>query len=354
MEGNPDRVPIQFDLCKQHIEYFSEKYGIPVDISDNIYEDVTWRISANELRLRMGADIVVTGATAPEGYKPEIGADGTWYNEYHMKMRQGPVYVDVIGYPLEDITSVEEVDAYEFPDPHIPSRYKKAEELVAKYKDEYVIAGDIEVTIFELVQQMMGMENFLCDLQMGEPHIDRLFERCAEFQTAIGLELIKRGVDMIWASDDFGAQNGLLISERLFREKVKPHYMKMFKAFREANPDIIIAFHSDGAIKPILPDFVEMGVDVFNPVQPGVPGHGPQELKDYIGDRLCFWGAIDQQNLLPRGSDEELEKEVSERIRILGKDRGYMIAPAHIIQMDVSPDRVEKFIELCKKHGEIY
>jgi len=354
MDGNPDRVPVQFDLCRQHIEYFSKKYGLPVDITPNVYEDVTWRISANELRLRMGSDLVLCGASAPADWKPEVAADGSWYNEYHMKMRQGPVYADVIGYPLADITSVEEVDAYEFPDPYIPSRYAKAEELIAKYKKDYVVAGNIEVTMFELSQQLMGMENFLCDLQMEEPHIDRLFDRCIEFQTAVGLELIRRGVDMIWASDDFGSQTSLLISERLFREKVKPHYKKMFDAFRAAKPDIIIAFHCDGAVKPILPDFAELGIEVFNPVQPGVPGHGPQELKDFIGDRLCFWGAIDQQKLLPRGTDEELAAEIEQRIRILGKDRGYMIAPAHIIQSDVSPERVETFTAMCRKYGAIY
>jgi uroporphyrinogen decarboxylase len=66
MDGNPDRVPVQFDLCKQHIEHFSKKYGLPVDITDNVYEDVTWRISANELRVKMGSDLVLCGASAPE------------------------------------------------------------------------------------------------------------------------------------------------------------------------------------------------------------------------------------------------------------------------------------------------
>lgn len=352
--GNPDRVPIQFDLCKQHIEYFSQKYGVGVDITDNIYEDVTWRISANELRLKMGADVVICGASSPADWKPEIAADGSWYNEYHMKMRQGPIYVDVIEFPLAGITSVEEVEAYQFPNPCAPGRYTKAEELISQYKNDYIIIGDMEVTMFELVQQLMGMEDFLCDLQMEEEHIDRLFERCMEFQTAIGLELIKRGVDIIWASDDFGSQTSLLLSERLFREKVKPHYIKMCKAFKEANPDIIIALHCDGAVKPILNDFVEMGIEVFNPVQPGVPGHGPQELKDFIGDKLSFWGAIDQQRLLPKATDEELAADIKARMEILGKDRGFMIAPAHIIQSDVSPERVETFIAMCKQYGAIY
>lgn len=353
-EGNPDRVPLQFEICKQHIEYFSKKYGMEVDITDNIFEDVTWRISANELRMKMGCDVITVGASNPTGWVPTVDDKGVWLNEYGMKMRQGSIYVDVLSGPLEDCETVEEVENYRFPDPSAPGRYDKAEELIKKYKDQYVIIGNIEVTIFALTQQLLGMEKFFCDLQMEEEYVDRLMERCAQFQTAIGLELIKRGVDVIWSSDDFGSQSSLLISPEIFRKHIKPLFTKMNQAFKAAKPDIILALHCDGAVRPLLEDFVEMGFDIFNPVQPGVPGHGPQDLKDAIGDRLVFWGAVDQQNLLPFGSDEELEADLKEKIAILGKDRGYMISPAHIIQADVSPKRIEKFIELCIKNGAIY
>lgn len=91
--------------------------------------------------------------------------------------------------------------------------------------------------------------------------------------------------------------------------------------------------------------------EVFNPAQPGVPGHGPREIKEGFGDRFAFWGGIDQQYLLPKGTDEELEVDIQEKIAALGAGGGYMISPAHIIQADVSPQRVEIFIRLCVKHG---
>jgi uroporphyrinogen decarboxylase len=83
-----------------------------------------------------------------------------------------------------------------------------------------------------------------------------------------------------------------------------------------------------------------------------VPGHLPRDMKGNFGDKFAFWGAIDQQDLLPNGTDEELEKDIIEKISLLGKNGGYMIAPAHILQPDVSPDRVMRFIELCRKHGK--
>lgn len=142
------------------------------------------------------------------------------------------------------------------------------------------------------------------------------------------------------------------MSPASFREQLEPHYVRMFSAFRAANPNIINIMHSDRAVSAILDDFVEVGVEVFNPLQPNVPGHGPQELKDGWGDKLALWGGIDQQELLPKATDEELAAEIAERIRILGKDGGYMIAPAHIVQRDVSPQRVEKFVQLCIEHGK--
>ena len=127
----------------------------------------------------------------------------------------------------------------------------------------------------------------------------------------------------------------------------------MVDRFKVANPDIIPILHCDGAVAELLDDIHNIGFEVFNPVQPGVPGHSPEEMKTNFGQKFSYWGAIDQQDLLPNGSDEALEMDIIEKITVLGKDGGYMIAPAHIIQNDVSPARVLKFIELCMKHGTV-
>ena len=126
----------------------------------------------------------------------------------------------------------------------------------------------------------------------------------------------------------------------------------MIDRFKAVKPDIIPILHCDGAVADLLNDIRDIGFEVFNPVQPGVPGHLPQDMKNNFGDKFSFWGAIDQQDLLPNGSDEELERDIVEKMKILGMGGGYMIAPAHIIQNDISPARVKKFIELCLIHGK--
>ena len=352
MNGMPDRVPVQFEMCRQLYDHFGKELNIPVHYTENLYEDVTYRISANELRTAMGCDVVVTGASVSDNYSIVKDVDGRWLNEYKMKMRQGDIYVEVVEYPLANAQTKSDVLAYQFPDPKAPGRYRDAEHLVKKFHDDYLVIGDIEVTVFSLAHQLAGMEKLLVDMMMETEYVVPLFEACAEFQTSIGLQLIDRGVDAIWFGDDFGTQTSLIMAPETFRSQLKPIYKKMIDRFKAKNPEIIPILHCDGAVSELLDDIREIGFEVFNPVQPGVPGHLPHDMKNNFGDKFAFWGAIDQQDLLPKGTDEELEKDIIEKINILGKDGGYMISPAHIIQNDVSPERVKKFIELCRVHGK--
>lgn len=349
-EGRPDRIPIQFDLCRQLQDHFAKELGLESKYTANIFEDVTYRISGNEIRLAMGSDVVIVGASERADFKTERLPDGSWYNEYHMRMTQGPIYVELLEYPLGNAETKEDVDAFIWPDAKIESRYADAEYYIKKYQQDYVIIGDIEVTILSLAQQLVGMEKLLVDMALEEEYVEYLFEKCMEFQTEVGLELIKRGVDAIWVGDDFGSQSSLLFSPDLFRNMLKPYYVKMIERFKQANPDILCILHCDGAVKMLLDDIHEIGFTVFNPVQPGVPGHSPKEIKEDFGDKFAFWGAIDQQYLLPNGTDAEVEADIREKCSILGEGGGYMIAPAHIMQSDISPQRVKFFIEMCKKY----
>lgn len=350
-DGLPDRVPIQFDLCRKLLNYFGKKLHIPVKYTRNLFEDVTYRISGNEVRTALGSDVVITGA-AEMSENLQRSDDGTWYNEYGMRMRRGDIYVEIVEFPLAHVKTTSDLLSYNFPDPDIYDRYKDAGQIVDLFCDEYLIVADIEVTIFSLAMELVGMEKLLVDMASKAEYVEPLFKGCAQFQIEIGLNLINAGVDVIWVGDDFGTQTGLLFSPEMFRSMLKPYYKLMSDAFKNARRDIILVMHSDGAVSEILDDISEIGYEVFNPLQPGVPGHEPEELKEGFGQKLVFWGGIDQQHLLPYGSDEELETTISERIRVLGRGGGYMIAPAHIIQADVSPERVEKFIELCKKYGK--
>jgi uroporphyrinogen decarboxylase len=300
----------------------------------------------------MGSDCVVVGAGLPRGYEHPLDAQGRVVNEFQMHLRQGPVYMEVVPpAPMSHFESAEDVEAFPFPDPLAEGRFDDARRLIDRYKGEFFIIGDMELTMFDLMHLSVGMEKLLIDMAMGAPYIVPLIDKCKAFSLAIGKHLVSMGVDAIWSGDDFGGQNGMLISPRMWRRYFKEPYREIYAELKALNPDVIICQHCDGAVAPILGEWIDVGLEVFNPVQPNVPGHEPDDLKSQFGDRLSFWGAIDQQRLLPFGTPEQIAADVKAKMRALGDGGGYMVSPAHIIQADTSMDNVEAFIDAVKRHG---
>jgi uroporphyrinogen-III decarboxylase len=162
---------------------------------------------------------------------------------------------------------------------------------------------------------------------------------------AIGQALIQLGADMIWAGDDFGGQNGMIIAPETWRQRFKPRIKFMFESFRKINPNIKIAWHSCGSILPIIPDFIDIGLDILNPIQPLAKDMDYRLLKERFGRDLIFFGGIDVQQLLPFGTPEQIKEAVRERIKILGANGGYIVGPAHNIQDDTPIENVLAFFD---------
>ncbi len=351
LNGNPDRVPIQFDLCRQLTEAFGKKLGIAPDYSLSYYEDLTYRISANEIRTKMGSDVVVVGATVPSGYTPEIISGNITRNEFGMHMKPGPLYVDVVKCPLENASSKSDIESYSFPDPYAIGRFEKARRDIDKYGDRYFVIGDVEISLFEMAWHLTGLEKYMIGMLCEEPWLEPLNDLVEIWSTGLATQLVKAGVDAIWFGEDLGSQISTLIAPDDWRTRFKPRHKRMIETLRRENPELIIIMHSDGAVAPLIDDFIEIGVDVYNPVQPNVAGSDPQELKNRYGDKICFFGGIDQQSLLTYGDITMIREEIKRRISILGKNRGYILAPAHILQPDVTTDTIEEMIKAAIEFG---
>lgn len=340
-DGLPDRVPFQFDLCQSLIEHFSEKLSIDPGYALSYYEDLTYRISANEIRNKLGSDVVVVGGQVAEGFTPEKVAENTTTNEFGMHMKPTELYVEVVKPPLEDVESEEQVDAYQMPDPYAPGRFAMAKRDIERFGDQKFVIGDVEITIFEFAWHLTGMETYLVGMMSEEPWIEKLNDKVEAWSMGLAEQMVDLGVDAIWFGEDLGTQTSLLISPEMWRQRFRPRYERMIAKLREKNPELIIIMHSDGAVAPMVEDWIEMGIDVYNPVQPNVPGSDPKELKQKYGDRISFFGGIDQQQLLPSGDEKAIRDEMARRASILGEGGGYLMAPAHIIQTDVAPETVE-------------
>jgi uroporphyrinogen-III decarboxylase len=137
---------------------------------------------------------------------------------------------------------------------------------------------------------------------------------------------------MIWLGDDVGAQNAMLISPAMWRRFLKPRLAELISSLKRLNPQVKIAYHSDGMIYPIIQELVEIGLDVLNPIQPAAVD--PVRLKKEFGDRLCFWGSVDLQHTLPYGTPGEVKEEIITRLETIGANGGLIIGPTHNVQLD--------------------
>jgi len=158
-------------------------------------------------------------------------------------------------------------------------------------------------------------------------------------------------VQLVYLTDDYGSQSSLLISPRMFRQLIKPR-IKELNDHIKSLADVKIMFHSDGAVLPLMQDFVDANVDILNPVQTSVAGlQDTFALKESFGDHLGFHGAIDVQQMLPNASVDELEQEIARRIYDLGRNGGYILAPCHNIGHDIPPENVVTLFRKARELG---
>jgi len=334
----PDRPPIFTTLTPQMAEKLSLTFGLPYE--KPIDALLSTRISHMELLTKLGNDLVGIAAVYPNGYETKKRADGHLVNEWGMVFKETGLYSEFIEYPLEKARSKQDIMKYSFPDPMAEGRFNVARTTIKNYKGEFVIIGDLETSIFETAWYLVGLEKFLMDLMMGPDYMTPLLDIIMLINTRIGEELINIGAEIIWCGDDFGMQHGMIMDPETWRKWFRPRIKYMFEAFRKVNPDVKIAWHSCGSILPIIPDFIELGLDILNPIQPLAKGMTPEFLKAEYGNDLVFFGGIDVQELLPYKTPQEIRSEITRRCEILGKGGGYIAAPAHNIQPDTPVDNV--------------
>jgi uroporphyrinogen decarboxylase len=307
------------------------------------------RISFTETLLKAGNDAVAVAAGFPDGFVPKTFPDGSVQDEWGIRSRRVGLYNEMAVHPLAEVETPEDLDGFDFPDPDAPGRFRLAEQTVRRYGNDYAILGDQECTVFEMAWYLVGLEKFLIDLALKKTYVFHLLDRILDISIRQGQRLIALGADVIWTGDDMGDQNGMILSPELWREVFKPRLGSVFSAYRRINPDIRIAYHSCGSILPIIPDLIEIGLDILNPIQPRAAGMDPSFLKRSYGDRLCFFGGIDIQELLPRAAPDQVFRSVQKAIRILGNGGGYISAPAHNIQPDTPVENILAFFDAVKR-----
>jgi uroporphyrinogen decarboxylase len=264
-------------------------------------------------------------------------AGDTYVDEWGVTWRAQPYatpygtghYTEMIGHPLADASAL---SRYRGPDPGRPELYEEAARLIREFQNEYWIVGVTVTTIFETAWALRGYERLMMDFVEDPDLADCILEIPYRYHLAAAERLVRMGVDMIWIGDDVGTQRGLLISAAHWRRHFKSRLANFIATLKGINPRLQVAYHSDGSIYPIVPELIDIGLDVLNPIQPACMD--PARLKQQYGDRLCFWGSIDEQRTLPFGTPEDVRNEILQRLRTLGRNGGLVLGPTHHVQLD--------------------
>lgn len=353
----PDRVPIFVTLAPGMVVKLAEYLGGDARDTTPVDSRLSNRLSYTEMLLELGNDMVAIGPCYPPN-TIKIHPDGTFTDEWGIRYRKvkpskGPgFHTEMVEHPLASVNSEKGLLKFKLPDPHAAHRFDYAKEQVKEYSLQYAIIGVVECTVLELSWYLTGMQKFLVDLYSERPYLIKLMDEILAYNIEVGKELIRLGADIIWTGDDYGTQRGMLISPKLWRRHFKPRMAIVYEEFKKINPKVKIAHHSCGSIRPIIGEMIEIGVEVLNPIQPRAADMDPKSLKEEFGDSLAFFGGIDQQHTMPRGSVEDVKEEVKTRIAELGGGGGYLLAPAHDIQADVPVENTLALFEAAKQTGK--
>lgn len=345
----PDRVPTFATFTPQVAVKLGELLNLPTEPEDSF---LSTRISHTEILICLGNDAVGVGPGRAKGLETRFQEDGTLIDEFGLVYRRVGFYDEIIQRPLAFADAPGDIEGYSLPPALDEGRWEKAEQMIRKYASSYAIVGDLEATMFELSWNLVGFEKFLVDLSLRKAYVFTLLDRILEeWALPCGRRLIELGVDVLWAGDDFGTQRGMLLAPDFWRKYLKPRYEYLFGEWKKLNPDLKLAYHSCGSIVPIIPDLVAIGVDILNPIQPQAYGMSLGILKKQWYGKLCLFGGVDEQSVLPFGTPEDVKEEVKRRIIEAGAGGGFIIAPSHNIQPDTPVENVLAYFEAIKEFG---
>jgi uroporphyrinogen decarboxylase len=346
LNGNrPDRCPMQVSFTPEFAQRLADHLGKGSGKGHNPHGGGNTYV----LERVIDSDMLITSVGWANSYYQHEGESYT--DEWGIGWKSAPYttpfgtgrYTEISFHPLADDAAI---DGYRPPDPTRPSLYEPSLRLIEEHGSEYWITGATVTTIFETAWALRGLDRLLMDMALDPETAGRILDIPFRYHLEAARRLVRLGVDMIWTGDDVGTQKGMLIAPDMWRRLLKPRMATFFSELKAMNPGLKIAYHCDGDIRPIIADLIEIGLDVLNPVQPACMD--PAELKRAYGDRLCFWGTMDEQRTLPFGSAADVRAEVMTRLRTVGRGGGLILGPTHHVQLDTPVENLLAMVDAVR------
>ena len=369
----PDRVP--FDLGGTLVSGINHKtyrglltlLGLNAD-REVRFLDIVQQIAIVEedVLRKLGVDVRGILVGPPSNWQLNLQQDDTstffrdqWGIGWRMPKKTG-LYYDLYHHPLMG-ERLDDIDRYPWPNPRDPARWSGLVEQAKALQDAgeyFVCQGSTGVTagLLQTSQWLQGYLDHFTNLAGNPKFMHKLLEKLMEIDIAfweVFLPVVGPYLDMVMYADDFAGQNGVLMSMAMYREYFKPRYKQIFDVIRDKAPHVKIFFHSCGAIYDLIPELIDLGVDIVNPVQVSAAGMDTKRLKKDFGKDIVFWGGgIDTQYVLPRGTVQEVKDEVKRRIEDLAPSGGFVFNTVHNIQGDVPPENVIAMHEALLEYGK--
>jgi uroporphyrinogen decarboxylase len=355
----PDRVPLDLWGSATSVNddiYFRTKdyLGIEGDIAPfrsgrtaNFYDERI--LEAFDIDFRH----VWTGS--PTNRQPVVHPDGSYDDEWGVPWKRVSGHVGQVGHPLQD-ADVDDIEKHRWPDARAPGRMDGLRDRARSLRDKtdfvVVCRATPSFGTFDRCCSLRGTEQFMVDMLVNKAFAHALVDCVARFEYEINEVLLDTAgdyLDIVCWAEDFGYQQNLLIPPRLYREYFKPHHEALVKMIKRKAPHVYFQFHSCGAIRALIPDFIDVGVDILQSVQPA-KGMDSEALKREFGQDLVFHGAIDIQYALP-GTLEEIDAEVRQRIKAFAPGGGYILAPANNVQDDTPAENLAHMYKVAADYG---
>lgn len=343
----PQWVPRGGNLSPAQMERLKERTGSE-DAAAYFRMDPLAGIGIGATRLR-------TDFSEYHAYYPlPMPADRTRVDEFGIGWVRGSVYhFEDMVHPMYTFTTLEEFKRFPYPD--VAAEYRRvgiAERVIELQAQGRPVAAGVPCvggTIFETAWRMRGLENMLADLLLNPDLASYHLDRLTEMATDNARFLSSCGIDMLHTSDDIATQRGMMMGPETWRKWLKPRLGAVIAAAREKNPNLHVWYHSDGDCRAVIPDLIEIGITVLNPIQPECMD--PVWVKREYGDYLALWGTIGTQTTLPFGTPEEVRAAVKHMIETVGEGGGLFVAPTHLIEPDVPWENIEALYDACDEFG---
>lgn len=347
----PDKVPkdISWGFTPPVLEMFRQKTG--ADDPDEYFQtDI--RFVGLDLPPERAADEAENRRARFGRYYHDLPANAE-ITEWGTAHEPGTFYhFTHIVPPLRHITRLDELEEFPFPTFEEPWRRAYASQRIAQHHArDLAVGGAMAVTIFEVAWQLRGMEELFLDFVLRPELAAYLLDRITEIRISMARFFAAQDVDVLILGDDVSMQTGMLMSPATWRTWFKPRLARIIQEALAVKPGLPIFYHSDGNPWEIIPELIEIGVTILNPVQPECID--PIAVKRAYGDRLALWGTIGTQTTMPFGTPDEVRREVKRRIETVGYNGGLVLGPTHSLEPDVPWENIVALYEAIEEYGAL-